>query len=206
MTDATQQTVFIVDDEVAILDSLRMLMVSENLHVETFTSAQAFINSYTPDQSGCLLLDIRMPVMSGLELQQHLNRQQYFLPIIFITGHGDVPMVVNAIKNGAEDFIQKPFKDNELLKKIELALKKDRQQRDKEENISQLQKCFHSLTPREREVMEKMIIGDASKVIAYKIGISQRTVDIHRAHVMKKTQAKSLAELVTMATKLKLAE
>jgi FixJ family two-component response regulator len=194
-----EQILYIVDDEPPILDSLRLLMKAVDIKVQTYNSAQAFIDTYTPDQSGCLLLDIRMPIISGLQLQQHLNQQKYALPIIFMTGHGDVSMAVDAIKNGAEDFIQKPFQSDDLLKKIKLAFEKDRQQRSCNENIATAIERLESLTLREREIMEKIINGDANKVIAIDLGISQRTVEIHRAHIMQKMHAKSLAELIKMA-------
>jgi FixJ family two-component response regulator len=194
-----EQTLYIVDDEFPILDSLRLLMKAIDIKVQTYNSAQAFIDAYTPDQSGCLLLDIRMPNISGLQLQQFLNQQKYALPIIFMTGHGDVSMAVDAIKNGAEDFIQKPFQSDDLLKKIKRAFKKDRQQRSCNEKMATAIERFESLTLREREIMEKIINGDANKVIAIDLGISQRTVEIHRAHIMQKTHAKSLAELIKMA-------
>ena len=192
-------TVFIVDDEKAIIDSLTLLMKSVSLPVKSFNHAQEFIDAYSPDEPGCLLLDIRLPHITGLELQDYLNQQKYALPIIFMTGHGDIPMAVDAIKKGALDFIQKPFQAEELLKKIEAAFTVDKSRRSKTKNSSQCIDTIESLTPREREIMEKMINGDPNKVIAIDLGISQRTVEIHRAHIMQKTQAKSLAQLIKMA-------
>lgn len=192
-------TVFIVDDEKAIIDSLTLLMKSIGLPIKTFSHAQKFLDAYDTEEPGCLLLDIRMPHMSGLELQDYLNRQKCELPIIFMSGHGDIPMAVDAIKKGALDFIQKPFQADELLKKIEAAFLVDKSRRSKKNNTPELIDKFELLTNREREIMEKMINGDANKVIAIDLGISQRTVEIHRAHIMQKTQAKSLAQLIKMA-------
>ncbi|MFT6389796.1 MAG: FixJ family two-component response regulator [Cellvibrionaceae bacterium] len=201
-----QKTVFIVDDEAPILDALTLLLKSVELSVKTFNNAQDFIDAYDSGKPGCLLLDIRMPGISGLELQKHLNQQPYALPIIFMTGHGDIPMAVEAIKNGAEDFIQKPFNSDDLLKKIQAAFDKDKYQRTNKKNSLQFCENIQSLTPREREIMERMIAGDANKVIAIDLGISQRTVEVHRAHIMQKTQAKSLAQLIKVTVVMKQAE
>ena len=192
-------TVFIVEDEKAIIDSLTLLMKSVSLPVKSFNHAQEFIDAYNPDEPGCLLLDIRMPHLTGLELQDYLNQQKYALPIIFMTGHGDIPMAVDAIKKGALDFIQKPFQVDALLIKIETAFAVDKSRRSKAMNNSQRIDTIESLTPREREIMERMINGDANKVIAIDLSISQRTVEIHRSHIMQKTRAKSLAQLIKMA-------
>lgn len=197
-----KQTVYVVDDDDAVRDSLGMLLRSVDLPVETFDSALAFLDRYRPDITGCLVLDIRMPKMSGLELQQKLREQGSRLPVIFITGHGDIPMAVQAIKEGAADFVQKPFRDQDLLDCIHTALAADSQQRDADKLRAELATRFESLTDREREVMLMVVAGKANKVIALDLNLSQRTVEIHRARVMEKMQARSLADLVKMAIDL----
>jgi FixJ family two-component response regulator len=195
-------TVFIVDDEKVIIDSLTLLMKSVSLPVKSFSHAQKFIDAYNPDEPGCLLLDIRMPHITGLELQNYLVQKKYALPIIFMTGHGDIPMAVDAIKKGALDLIQKPFQADALLIKIKAALAVDKSRRSMATKISQCIEKIESLTPREREIMGKIINGDTNKVIAIDLDISQRTVEIHRTHIMQKTQAKSLAQLIRMTVVL----
>jgi two-component system response regulator FixJ len=164
-----------------------------------YPSAQAFLAAYSPDQPGCLVLDVRMPGMSGLELQHQLNRRGAIVPVIFITGHGDVPMAVEAMQEGAFDFVQKPFRDQELLERVNRALDKDRTTREQLNQTGGTRERFASLTPREREVMLLMVDGKANKVMAGDLGVSQRTVEIHRARVMEKMEARSLAHLVRMA-------
>jgi len=200
--DDSAPTVFIIDDEKAITDSLTLLMKSIDLPAKTFSHAQEFIDAYDAKEPGCLLLDIRMPHISGLELQDYLNRQQCELPIIFMTGHGDIPMAVDAINKGALDFIQKPFQADVLITKIETAFTVDKTRRNKKKGTSKFIGRIELLTPREREIMQKMIDGDANKVIAIDLGISQRTVEIHRSHIMQKTQAKTLAQLIMMTVAL----
>lgn len=197
-----KQTVFVVDDDDAVRDSLGMLLRSVDLPVETFDSALAFLDRYRPDLTGCLVLDIRMPKMSGLELQQKLREQGSRLPVIFITGHGDIPMAVQAIKEGAADFVQKPFRDQDLLDCIHTALAEDSRNRSAESQRATLTVRYDSLTDREREVMLMVVAGKANKVIALDLNLSQRTVEIHRARVMEKMQARSLADLVKMAIDL----
>ncbi len=197
-----RQTVFVVDDDDAVRDSLGMLLRSVELPVETFDSGIAFLERYRPDLSGCLVLDIRMPKMSGLETQQKLRELGSRLPVIFITGHGDIPMAVQAIKEGAADFIQKPFRDQDLLDRIHAALEEDSRLRSEDSQRATLATRYESLTDREREVMEMVVAGKANKVIALDLNLSQRTVEIHRARVMEKMQARSLADLVKMAIDL----
>ena len=204
MTINKEQTVFIVDDEIPILDSLSMLLRSVGINTKTFTHAQEFINAYAPEQSGCLLLDIRLPEISGPKLHQYLKQRKYSLPIIFITGHGDVAMAVEAIKNGAEDFILKPFQTDALVEKVKKALQKERENRKDNHDLSEINRRFQSLTPREKEILEKIINGNANKVIAIDMAISQRTVEIHRAHIMQKMQTKSLPQLIKMVNQLEL--
>ena len=161
-----------------------------------------FLETHDPAQHGCLIADIRMPGMSGLDLQAVLTKQDSELPMIFITGHGDVPMAVDAMKAGALDFIQKPFRDQDLLDRINQALQYDAQRRRSSQEQQLVQERHATLTPREREVMERVVKGQANKVIALDLGVSQRTVEIHRARVMQKMQVRSLAQLVTLAGKL----
>ena len=201
MNDSTP-TIFVVDDDDAVRDSLSDLIDSVGLEVATYSSAHEFLDVYDNAERGCLVLDIRMPGMSGLELQERLNDRGSTLPIVFITGHGDVPMAVEAMKRGAVDFIQKPFRDQELLDRINLALEQNRRRRAAEETKQDIAGRIASLTRREREVMEMVIQGKANKVIAIDLGLSQRTVEVHRAHVMDKMKARTLAELVRMNTTL----
>jgi two-component system response regulator FixJ len=191
-------TIFVVDDDAAVRDSLKMLLRSVGQAVETFGSGQDFIDAYSEDRAGCLVLDIRMPGMSGLELQQKLNERHSIMPIIFITGHGDVPMAVEAMQAGAVDFIQKPFRDQDLIDRINQALEKDHNNRAALGERNDIRKRLETLTPREREVLDLVVHGKANKVIAGDLKLSQRTVEIHRARVMEKMQASSLAHLVRM--------
>lgn len=199
MSEESQAVVYVVDDDEAILDSLRLLLRSAELTCRTYSSARAFLDDLDPDQHGCLLADIRMPGMSGLELQDELNRNGIRIPTVFITGHGDVPMAVRAMKNGALDFIQKPFRDEELIRHIREALNADREQVDRRRSSVEIKQRFETLTPRETEVMRKVVEGCANKVIAFDLDVSQRTVELHRARVMRKMGVRSLAELVKMA-------
>ncbi len=189
---------FIVDDDEAVRSSLRMLVKSIGLAAITANSAHEFLASYDPAHSGCLVLDVRMPGMSGIELQQQLNVRGAVLPVIFITGHGDVPMAVEAMQQGAFDFLQKPFRDQDLIDRIQRALEKDRANRAELLERTRIRERVDSLTPREREVLELVIAGKANKVMAADLGLSQRTVEIHRARVMEKMGASSLAQLVRM--------
>jgi two-component system, LuxR family, response regulator FixJ len=191
-------TIFIVDDDAAVRDALKLLLRSVGQAVETYGSAQEFLDAYSEDRPGCLVLDIRMPGMSGLELQQKLNEKHSILPIIFITGHGDVPMAVEAMQAGAVDFIQKPFRDQDLIDRINQALEKDSSNRAALGERNDIRRRLETLTPREREVLDLVVHGKANKVIAGDLKLSQRTVEIHRARVMEKMQASSLAHLVRM--------
>lgn len=191
-----QPLVYLVDDDEAVRDSLGLLMKSVGLRCELYASALEFLEHYDPGRHSCLVADIRMPGLSGLELQQRLNEQQAEIPIIFITGHGDVPMAVNAMKSGATDFIQKPFRDQDLLDRIQKALEQDQQQRAAGARTRVIRDRLKLLTPRELEVMQRVVRGQANKVIAMDLGVSQRTVELHRARVMRKLKMRSLAELV----------
>ena len=191
-------TVFVVDDDDAVRTSLRLLLKSVGLPVETFGAAQEFVDAFDAERAGCLVLDIRMPGMSGLELQQRLNEMHAIIPIVFITGHGDVPMAVEAMQHGAVDFIQKPFRDQDLIDRINQALEKDRDNRAGRRARDAIRHRMQQLTPREREVLDLVTQGKANKVIAGDLSVSQRTVEIHRARVMEKMGASSLAHLVRM--------
>jgi FixJ family two-component response regulator len=191
-------TVYIVDDDQAIRHAMELLMRSVGLDYEIFHSADDFLDSHSNDRAGCLVLDIRMPGLGGLELQEKLNELGSTLPIIFITGHGDVPMAVEAMQKGAVDFIQKPFRDQELLDQVSEALKTDRERRSVRDQKAEVTARIEKLTKREREVMDLVVTGKPNKVIAYELGVSQRTVEIHRARVMEKMEARSLADLVRM--------
>src|SRR5437764_15292514 len=199
---ALSPTVFIVDDDAAVRNSLRLLVKSVGLTAAVFASAQEFLGSYDPQQPGCLALDVRMPGMSGLELQQQLNLRGAIIPVIFITGHGDIPMAVEAMQHGAFDFLQKPFRDQDLIDRIQRALERDARNRAALAQHERIRASFDSLTPREREVLALMTQGKPNKVMAAELGVSQRTVEIHRARVMEKTGAASLAQLVRMAMDL----
>ena len=196
-----EATVFIVDDDDAVRDSLEDLVDSVGLKAEIFASAQEFLAAYDPLRAGCLVLDIRMPGMSGLELQERLGERQAVLPIIFITGHGDIPMAVEAMRRGAVDFIQKPFRDQDLLDRINSALAQGVGRREDMEEQRVIEERIHSLTRRERQVMEMVVEGKANKVIAIDLGLSQRTVEVHRANVMEKMRTKTLADLVRMVSR-----
>jgi two-component system response regulator FixJ len=190
--------VHVVDDDEAVRSSLRFLIRSVGLQAQAYDSAQEFLKSYDPRQPGCLLLDVRMPGMSGLELQQELNRRGATLPVIFITGHGDVPMAVAAMQYGAFDFLQKPFRDQDLLDRVQRAMARDAESRSRLAARAEIRSRLATLTPRELEVMDLVTSGKANKVVGADLGVSQRTVEIHRAHVMEKMGAGSLAELVRM--------
>lgn len=191
--------VFIVDDDDAVRDSLSFLMKSIGIESRGFASATEFLEFYNDNIAGCLVLDIRMPGMSGLELQDRLNEINAILPIIFITGHGDVPMAVEALKKGALDFIQKPFRDQDLIDRINHALDQDHDSRNILSEKREILDRMDQLTNREKEVMELVVQGNPNKIIAADLDVSQRTVEIHRARVMEKMRARSLAQLVRMA-------
>jgi two-component system response regulator FixJ len=191
-------TVFVVDDDEGVRNSLRFLLKSVGLATRTLASASEFLEVYKPSQPGCLVLDVRMPGMSGLELQQQLNLRGAVIPVIFITGHGDIPMAVEAMQQGAFDFLQKPFRDQDLIDRIQRALERDAHSRAALEQHTRIRERLESLTPREREVLALMTRGRPNKVMAAELGVSQRTVEIHRARVMEKSGAASLAQLVRM--------
>jgi FixJ family two-component response regulator len=195
----SEQIVFVVDDDESMRVALTYLFQSMNLHVEVFSTAAAFLESKLPKITSCLVLDIRLPGVNGLEFQDLLAKAGIHIPIVFMTGHGDIPMSVKAMKAGAIDFLPKPFRDQDMLDAVTRALDQDRKRRDEEKAVSQLRHLFESLTRREREVLPLVISGLMNKQIAHRLEISEITVKIHRGQVMKKMEARSLADLVRMA-------
>jgi two-component system, LuxR family, response regulator FixJ len=191
-------TVYVVDDDDGMRRALNLLLNTVGYKTAAFASPKEFLDKFKSDAAGCLVLDIRMPGMSGLELQQHLNRLGSMLPVIFITGHGDVPMAVQAMKEGAFEFVQKPFRDQDLLDRINHALELDKENRSTSALRSDVLHRFEALTPREKQVMQLVGDGLANKVIAIDLGLSERTVEIHRAKVMEKMGARSVAHLVKL--------
>lgn len=190
--------VMVVDDDSGVRNAMRVLLKSVGLTSALYSSAQEFLAAFDPAQRGCLVLDIRMPGMSGMELQQQLNLRGAVVPVIFMTGHGDIPMAVEAMQHGAFDFLQKPFRDQELLDRIQRAIAKDAERRLALGERSRIQVHLNSLTDREREVLNLLTQGKQNKVIAQELGVSPRTIEIHRARVMEKMDAQSVAELVRM--------
>jgi len=193
-----EPTVHIVDDDAGVRKALALLVCSAGLRTQTYESAHDFLDRYEPGQPGCMILDIRMPGMSGLELQQELVMRQNPIPIIILTGHGDIPMAVRAIKAGALDFIEKPFQNGTLLSLVETGLERDRAARAEYARRRDIDRRLARLTPREREVMEHLVHGALSKVVAAELGISPRTVEIHRARILKKLGVRSISEVVRM--------
>jgi FixJ family two-component response regulator len=188
--------VYVVDDDEAIRDALRLLMKSAGLRVQCCASAEEFLATYRPDVPACLVLDVRMPGMSGLELQHVLNERHIGIPVVIMTGHGDVPMAVRAMKEGAVDFVEKPFKNDVLLERVKDGLKRDVEARAKSRHVAEAASRIASLTQREREVMDLLIQGKRNKTIASELGISNRTVEAHRAKIMEKMQAHSISDIM----------
>jgi FixJ family two-component response regulator len=195
--------VFVIDDDRMIREGLQSLIRSVGLRVETFASARDFLSAKLPDAPSCLVLDVRMPDVSGLDLQRKLNDANIHIPLIFITGHGDIPMSVRAMKEGAQEFLTKPVRGQDLLDAIQKAVERDRSLRKERGEMADVRARFDSLTPREKEVLDLVVAGLLNKQIADELGTSELTIKTHRAHVMEKTGADSLAHLVRMAEKLK---
>lgn len=197
-------TVVVVDDDTSVRDALGDLFNSIGLRTQLFASAADFLKSQLPDAPSCLVLDIRLPGLSGLDIQSQLAHANIHIPVIIMTGHGDIPMSVRAMKAGAIDFLTKPFRDQEILDAVTRAIERDRQRRDSENALADVRGLFASLTPREREIMRLVTTGKMNKQIAADVSLSEITVKIHRGHVMKKMGARSLADLVRMAETLEL--
>ena len=198
----TSSVVFVVDDDVKIRDALKTLFRSVDQRVETFASPAEFLNSKPANVPSCLVLDVRLPGLSGLDFQSELARNGIHIPIIFMTGHGDIPMTVRAMKAGAIEFLPKPFRDQDLLDAVRLGIERDRERRKDADEIAKLKSGFGNLTPREQEIMALVTSGLLNKQIAAKVGLSEITVKVHRGNVMRKMEAKTLADLVRMADML----
>jgi RNA polymerase sigma factor (sigma-70 family) len=203
---SSEPVVFVIDDDASVRDSLKNLLESVGLHTELFDSTQTFLDFHRPDLASCLVLDVRLPGLTGLEFQNELLKQGIALPIIFITGHGDIPMSVRAMKLGAVEFLTKPFRDQDLLEAVRVALERDRMRRRDEKTLAALHAHFESLTAREKEVIGLISAGLSNKQIAADMGISDATVKVHRANIMRKMQARSLADLVRMADLLRVGQ
>jgi len=200
--DNSKTTVFIVDDDEAVQQSLRLLVETVDANVETYGSGQEFLEAYEPGRAGCLVLDVRMPGMSGLELQSKLVQEGINIPVIIVTGHGDVPMAVEALRAGAVDFIEKPFRDQALLDSIQRAIELDARARSEQSHEAEIESKMALLTPKEREVMELLVVGKSVKQIAMELGSSQKTIYFHEGHVLEKMEVDSVVELVRLVGRM----
>ena len=196
------QVVFVIDDDASMRDAVSRLLNAVGLTVQTFASAREFLAGRLPDVPGCVVLDVRLPGLSGLDLQREMVERGIHIPVIFITGHGDIPMSVQAMKAGAVEFLTKPFRDQDLLDAVRSGIQLDRQGRKERAELAELRDGLRQLTPREREVMSLVVAGLINKQIALRLGTSEKTIKIHRSHVMQKMRADSLADLVRMSQKL----
>ena len=201
-----QSTVLVVDDDASVREALSDLFQSVGLMVEVYASAQEFLKNERPEGPGCLVLDVRLPGKSGLDFQQELSAANINLPIVFLTGHGDIPMSVRAMKAGAVEFLTKPFREQDLLDAVQTAIERDRVNREDQKLVTMLRQRFASLTPREQSILALVVAGRRNKQIAFEIGTSEVTVKVHRTNLMRKLQASSLADLIMMATKLGIPE
>jgi len=199
-------TVLVVDDDASVREALSDLFQSVGLTVEVYASAQEFLKNERPEGPGCLVLDVRLPGKSGLDFQQELSAANINLPIVFLTGHGDIPMSVRAMKAGAVEFLTKPFREQDLLDAVQTAIERDRVNREDQKLVTMLRQRFASLTPREQSILALVVAGRRNKQIAFEIGTSEVTVKVHRTNLMRKLQASSLADLIMMATKLGIPE
>ena len=200
---SSEPTVFVVDDDDGVRKGLSLLLRSVGLNVEVFAGAQEFLEDCNTDRPGCLVLDVRMPGMSGLELQERLKEEHIDIPVIILTGHGDVPMAVRAVQAGAVDFIEKPFREQVLIDRIQQALAMDAQRREERTQRTALENRLTRLTPREKEVLRLVVVGKHNKAIATELGVTVKTVEFHRSKIMEKTQADSVAELVRLVMETK---
>lgn len=197
-------TVYIVDDDAVVRDALKLLMESVGLQVAAFASAQEYLDQFDADHAGCLIVDVRMPGVSGLDLQARLAAERIHPPVIIITGHGDVPMAVRAVQAGAVDFLEKPFNNQAMLDSVHHAIELDAKRRGESSRLQEIEERYHSLTPREKEVLQLVIEGKRNKNIAFDLDISQSTVEVHRSRVMEKMQAKTLSDLMRMTMAMEL--
>jgi FixJ family two-component response regulator len=202
MTNSPSQFVFVVDDDASMRDAISRLLKTVGLIVKAFASGGEFLNSKLPDVPACVVLDVRLPGLSGLELQQEMVQRGIHVPVVFITGHGDIPMSVQAMKAGAIEFLTKPFRDQDLIDAVRSGIHRDRKGRDERAQLAELREGLSQLTQREREVLGWVVAGLLNKQIALRLGASEKTIKIHRSHVMQKMHADSLADLVRMSEKL----